>query len=466
MAVSAAGITSNSNTPSSTPTTTLPSFVMESFSATPQFSFTVALSLLSTPSSISSSAPAQTFTVQVGNGDHKFKPDVIQAEVGDIVEFDFYPVNHSVIRAEYEHPCIPYEMTGRGKTGFWSGFHATDVVLDDPPKYTVRVNDTNPVFFYCSAPDSCTNQGMVGVINPNASTSLAHQRDLALQASYQLSPGEPFPFEAETPSSSTLPNGTALQTLDPAHAGAKLGAGAIAGISIAAVGVVVLGVLLAFFWGRLKSLKDEVNRKDSTVVRSTEPRNTWFLAGSPSTHTWPSPGAQTLTQNQPSPPYSATVQDRDMSMGIMGDVEAGSPMTSHAVPPAYYESPAQWSRNGAVGLGISGDTAAQTHMSRAASRRSVGGTFEQSPVTGAYTRTHEGSDAEGDAYKFAPPTMTSDMTSPVDPGLVGPSELQRANRTPEVREGYVDEKGRWVGRHVNREDPAEMADTSVAGGRL
>ncbi|OAG03953.1 uncharacterized protein CC84DRAFT_1149715, partial [Paraphaeosphaeria sporulosa] len=152
-------------------------------------------------------APTQTYTVQVGNGDHKFKPDVIQAEVGDIVEFDFYPVNHSVIRAEYEHPCIPYEMTGRGKVGFWSGFHAPDALLGDPPKYTVRVNDTAPVFFYCSAPDSCTKQGMVGVVNPNASTSLAHQRDLALQASYQLSPGEPFPSEAETPSS-TLPNAT------------------------------------------------------------------------------------------------------------------------------------------------------------------------------------------------------------------------------------------------------------------
>lgn len=47
------------------------------------------------------------------------------------MEFEFYPTNHSVARAEYEHPCIPYEMTGRGKTGFWAGFHAQDVVLDD-----------------------------------------------------------------------------------------------------------------------------------------------------------------------------------------------------------------------------------------------------------------------------------------------------------------------------------------------
>ncbi|KAL5385621.1 hypothetical protein DPSP01_004734 [Paraphaeosphaeria sporulosa] len=391
-----------------------------------------------------------------------------------IVEFDFYPVNHSVIRAEYEHPCIPYEMTGRGKVGFWSGFHAPDALLGDPPKYTVRVNDTAPVFFYCSAPDSCTKQGMVGVVNPNASTSLAHQRDLALQASYQLSPGEPFPSEAETPSS-TLPNATAVQIPAPVHSSSKLGAGAIAGMAIAAVSVAVLGVVLAFFGGRLKSLGDEVKRKDSTVVRSTEPRNTWFLAGSPA---WPSPTPtpqmqMQASQNMPSPPNSAAVTPHERDVGM----DVGSPMTSHAVPPAYYESPdhghGQWSRSAAVGLGVTRDaTNTAYHMSRAASPRSVGGTFDWSPVTKSYTRTHENPysqarsspDAEA-SYKL---TLTSDMTSPVDPTLAPPSELQRAdiNGMPEVREGYVYENGRWVGRHLNREDPAEMADTSLPGGRL
>ncbi|KAL5465247.1 hypothetical protein PMIN06_000729 [Paraphaeosphaeria minitans] len=367
---SAAGTSANLNTPSArtTSTTTLPSFVMAASPTPPDFAFTIPLTLLSPPSSTGSSAPAQTFPVQVGNGDHKFKPDVIQADVGDvrldaeetprylqrtshvpqaesegimlthtqIIEFDFYPVNHSVVRAEYEHPCIPYEMTGRDKVGFWSGFLAPDAVLDDPPKYSVRVNDTAPIFFYCSTPASCTKQSMVGVINPNASTSLAHQRDLALPASYQLSPGEPSPSEAEIPSLSTLPNGTAVQAPAPVYAGGgKLGAGAV-----------VLGVLLAFFWGRLKSLKDEVKRKDSTVVRSTEPRNTWVLAGSPA---WlaPSPTPQT---HVPSPPYSAP-HERDhvgldlglkIGMGMGMGMDADSPMTSHAVPPAYYESPRQW----------------------------------------------------------------------------------------------------------------------------
>lgn len=53
-------------------------------------SFTVQLSRLGSAPTIvaspskTSSAPAQTFTVSVGNGDHKFRPDVIQAAVGDV----------------------------------------------------------------------------------------------------------------------------------------------------------------------------------------------------------------------------------------------------------------------------------------------------------------------------------------------------------------------------------------------
>lgn len=39
--------------------------------------------------------------------------------------FQFFPQNHSVARAEYQHPCIPYENTGANKVGFWSGFQPT-----------------------------------------------------------------------------------------------------------------------------------------------------------------------------------------------------------------------------------------------------------------------------------------------------------------------------------------------------
>lgn len=141
------------------------------------------------PSTVTSSAGPATHTVQVGLLDHKMRPGTTEAAVGDIVEFDFYPLNHSIVRAEYGFPCIPYEMTGFGKTGFFSGFHPVDKVLDIPPKYSIRINDTEPIFFYCSAPGSCITYGMVGGINLNSSMSIDKQRTLAMDSTYMLQPG-------------------------------------------------------------------------------------------------------------------------------------------------------------------------------------------------------------------------------------------------------------------------------------
>jgi hypothetical protein len=95
-----------------------------------------------------SSVAQQTHTVQVGLADHRFEPDIIQAETGDvhltkfsnhsfllkspqIVEFQFYPANHSVVRADYGLPCVPFEMTGTNRIGFSSGFLPVDKFLEN-----------------------------------------------------------------------------------------------------------------------------------------------------------------------------------------------------------------------------------------------------------------------------------------------------------------------------------------------
>ncbi|PSN69302.1 hypothetical protein BS50DRAFT_339226 [Corynespora cassiicola Philippines] len=56
------------------------------------------------------------------------------------VEFNFYPQNHSVVRAEYEYPCIPYEMTGVGKRGFFSGFNPVDAILSSVSPFSLMVS--------------------------------------------------------------------------------------------------------------------------------------------------------------------------------------------------------------------------------------------------------------------------------------------------------------------------------------
>lgn len=72
-----------------------------------------------------------------------------------------------------------------------------------PPSYSVRVNDTDPIFFYCAAPYSCVPNHMIGVINPNATHNYDAQLAFALNATYQLAPGDSFPSEMPRPNPSS-----------------------------------------------------------------------------------------------------------------------------------------------------------------------------------------------------------------------------------------------------------------------
>ena len=102
------------------------------------------------------------------------QPNSVVAKVGDIVSFEFYPLNHSVIGSAYGYPCIPIEDTGSGGKPFFSGFFPTATV-DDPvsirianvhgtrltsvqrPTWNLTVNHTQPTFYYCGAEGSCTD---------------------------------------------------------------------------------------------------------------------------------------------------------------------------------------------------------------------------------------------------------------------------------------------------------------------
>lgn len=55
--------------------------------------------------------------------------NIYSSEADRTTEYRFYPQNHSVARAAFgPNPCIPYEDTGAGLIGFWSGFRPTAVV--------------------------------------------------------------------------------------------------------------------------------------------------------------------------------------------------------------------------------------------------------------------------------------------------------------------------------------------------
>ncbi|KAA8911995.1 hypothetical protein FN846DRAFT_997864 [Sphaerosporella brunnea] len=212
---------------------------------------------------------AEEHIVTVGKAAHRFDPDTVYAAVGDVITYEFYPTNHSVVRGAWDFPCIPYELVTPQVNGFFAGFHPVKTIQNNPPRWSVTVNDTNPIFFYCSAPDSCNHWGMVGVVNPRQDQPLDTYRAEAKNASFVLQPGDSWPSEAQgvttVPGSPTFATATsppavtvtASNTPTPTQSTAthtsSLSVGGIAGIAIGAVGVVALIGGLFFFLGRTKS---------------------------------------------------------------------------------------------------------------------------------------------------------------------------------------------------------------------
>ncbi|KAK3906691.1 hypothetical protein C8A05DRAFT_29443 [Staphylotrichum tortipilum] len=211
----------------------------------------------------STSKAPKTIVVKVAASAHAFDPAETKAEVGDIIRFKFYPTTHGVARAPFGWPCLPYEMSDTDKPGFYSGLKTTNVVSNDPEYFDLRVNDTEPIFYYCPAPGSCVDFKMIGVINPNSTFTLAAQKKAAENATIQVAPGDPYPAEGPVPhpSSSGSPGSSGSSGSGSSGnsngnnnnndgGGSHLSGGAIAGIVIGAAAVLILGAALVYLCGR------------------------------------------------------------------------------------------------------------------------------------------------------------------------------------------------------------------------
>jgi plastocyanin len=58
--------------------------------------------------------------VSVGKSGLTFAPNVIYAQVGDVIEFNYWPLNHSVVAGDFSNACGPATSNG-----FFSGFFPT-----------------------------------------------------------------------------------------------------------------------------------------------------------------------------------------------------------------------------------------------------------------------------------------------------------------------------------------------------
>ncbi|KAJ4398465.1 hypothetical protein N0V91_010170 [Didymella pomorum] len=234
--------------------------------------------------------------IKAGSGGFKFTPqELTNVSVGDIVTFEFYPPDHSVVQAEFGSACVPYSYADKDHAGkgFWTETQWVKTTADIT-HYNITINDTQPIFFYCAAPNSCIGELMVGAINPNSTQTLASQIQAAKNADFQLAVGDPVPNEA----TSTILNGpTGSSTPSSSGGGTHLSGGVIAGIVVGAVAFLVICAALFFYVGRSKSLKEVIKRQDANT-------------GNPNRASTPGPDMGYMPHDQnvprygsPAPPY-------------------------------------------------------------------------------------------------------------------------------------------------------------------
>ncbi|CZR66077.1 uncharacterized protein PAC_15978 [Phialocephala subalpina] len=149
---------------------------------------TFALSAMSLSSALAASVTVHVVQVGAANGTLAYFPNNIKAAVGDMVQFQFAPVNHTVTQSTFDAPCQPIAMNSN-VTGIYSGFMPVSASATTTPTYTVLINSTTPMWLYCSQGKHCQN-GMTMVINENtaanASRSLSAFQSLAAKATVNL----------------------------------------------------------------------------------------------------------------------------------------------------------------------------------------------------------------------------------------------------------------------------------------
>jgi plastocyanin len=186
------------------------------------FAVLSALSLVAAQSTTApkngTSSDVLVHVIQVGsaNGTLKFFPEVTNAAVGDKIQFQFYPRNHSIAQSSFDSPCSPLAQSATSNsTGFWSGFMPVTAEDDMMPVFTISVNSTAPVWFYCATGKHC-QAGMVGVINPpanNAARTIETYKAGAAKAANNIAPSGQAsgssPTDPTNPSNPSNPSNTA-----------------------------------------------------------------------------------------------------------------------------------------------------------------------------------------------------------------------------------------------------------------
>ncbi|KAF8856648.1 hypothetical protein BDZ45DRAFT_593926, partial [Acephala macrosclerotiorum] len=93
-----------------------------------------------------------------------FTPNEISAKPGDIVQFQFSQINHTVTQSSFAEPCMPIQQSDPSAAGIHSGFVPVSANETTVQTFNMPINDTKPMFIYCAQGPHC-QLGMVMTIN-------------------------------------------------------------------------------------------------------------------------------------------------------------------------------------------------------------------------------------------------------------------------------------------------------------
>jgi len=112
-------------------------------------------------------------------------PNIIHAQVGDTVQFQFRGGNHTITQSSFSAPCSQIFNTATQKKGIDSGFMKFDNTTGQIGVFSLAITQVDtPIWLFCAQTGHC-KKGMVAAINPQDTgdkTFAAFQAQLASAA--------------------------------------------------------------------------------------------------------------------------------------------------------------------------------------------------------------------------------------------------------------------------------------------
>ncbi|QUC24000.1 uncharacterized protein UV8b_08241 [Ustilaginoidea virens] len=122
----------------------------------------------------------------------RFFPERIRAEPGSLVQFQFRAGNHTVTQSDFDNPCVPVSSIDPSVAGVFSSFQPVAGAAGAVPVFTVLVNDTRPIWLFCSQGAHC-QKGMAMVINENAAANATRSLETYKRLAQKAPTGQGVP---------------------------------------------------------------------------------------------------------------------------------------------------------------------------------------------------------------------------------------------------------------------------------